>query len=347
MSIIVAILVFGAIVLFHEYGHFIVARKNGIIVDEFMIGFGPKIVGFKRGDTTYSIRILPLGGACMMRGEDEDDPDAPPEPGSFNSKSVWARMAVIFAGPFFNFIMAFVCAAIILSISGYTSGGILEVQEDSPAAEAGLESGDVITKVDSTRVVTFSDFSMYVALSSGKDLDVTYERGGEKYETTITPELTDDGVYRIGIVGGVVVKPGPLGVLGMSFHEVGANIRLVYRSLELMISGKVSKNDISGPVGMFQIIGESYSEAAQYGAVAVILTISNLILLLSANLGVMNLLPIPSLDGGRLVFLVIEAIRGKPVPREMEGRVHFIGFVCLMILMVLIMYNDFARIFGF
>ena len=344
LRIIVALLVFGIIVLFHEYGHYIVARKSGIIVDEFAIGMGPKIAGVKNGDTEFTIRALPIGGACMMRGEDTAEEC---EEGSFNSRPVWQRIAVVFAGPFFNFIMAFVCAVIIVGASGYMSGEILEVMENSPAQEAGFEAGDKILKVDRTSVHIFSDFRMYIALNQSKSCDVTVLRDGEKKVITVTPKLDDDGIYRIGIVGGVIERPGPGGTLISAFYEVKSNINVVIKSLEMLIAGKVSSRDISGPVGIFTVIGDSYSDAVQYGVKTVILTILDLILLLSANLGVMNLLPIPALDGGRLVFLAVEAVRGKPVSREKEGMVHFIGFVLLMIIMALVMFNDIARIAGY
>ena len=344
MRIIVALLVFGVIVLFHEYGHYIVARKSGIIVDEFAIGMGPKIAGIKKGDTEFTIRALPIGGACMMRGEDTAEEC---EEGSFNSRPVWQRIAVVFAGPFFNFIMAFVCAVILVGASGYMSGEILEVMDDSPALEAGFEAGDKILKVDRTPVHTFSDFRMYIALNQSKSCNVTVLRDGEKKVINVTPKLDDDGIYRIGIVGGVIERPGLAGTLVSAFYEVKSNINVVIKSLEMLIAGKVSSRDISGPVGIFTVIGDSYSDAVQYGVKTVILTILDLILLLSANLGVMNLLPIPALDGGRLVFLVVEAVRGKPVSREKEGMVHFIGFVLLMIIMALVMFNDIARIAGY
>lgn len=344
MRFIVALLVFGVIVLFHEYGHYIIARKSGIVVEEFAIGMGPKIAGVKEGDTEFTIRALPIGGACMMRGEDSAE-DC--EEGSFNSRPVWQRIAVVFAGPFFNFIMAFVCALILIAASGYMSGEILEVMDNSPAQEAGFEAGDKILKVDRTSVHTFSDFRMYIALNQSKSCNVTVLRDGEKKQITVTPKLDDDGIYRIGIVGGVIERPGPLGTVVSAFYELKSNINVVVKSLEMLIAGKVSSRDISGPVGIFTVIGDSYADAAQYGIKTVILTILDLILLLSANLGVMNLLPIPALDGGRLVFLVVEAIRGKPVSREKEGMVHFIGFVLLMIIMVLVLFNDIARIAGY
>lgn len=344
MKLIVALLVFGIIVMFHEFGHFIVAKKNGVVVEEFAIGMGPKLFGVRRGETEYTLRLLPLGGACMMLGEDTAEEVIE---GSFNSKSVWARMAVIFAGPLFNFIMAFFCAILIIGMIGYTSSEILEVAEGSPAMEAGLQPGDMITKIDRTAVHTFSDFQIQIALNKGKTSTLVYERNGQLFRTTVTPRLDPDGAYRIGITGGAQEKPGFIGTLAGSFYEVKSNINLVVKSLQMMFQGRVTKDDIAGPVGMFQVIGDSYESAAQYGLRSIILTIANMVLLLSANLGVMNLLPIPALDGGRLVFLIIEAIRGKALPREKEGFVHMIGFMLLMGFMVLILFNDVARIFGF
>ncbi len=343
MQLIVALIVFGIIVMFHELGHFLLAKKNGIVVNEFAIGMGPKLCGFKKGETEYTIRLLPLGGACMMLGEDTDEEVLE---GSFNSKSVWARISVVFAGPFFNFIMAFICAIIIVGMDGYVSPMIVSVSEGSPAMEAGLQAGDMIVKADRTSIHTFTDFRLYIALDQGKACDITYVREGEKFKTTVTPKLEEDGFYRIGIIGGNLERPGVVGTIVHGWYEVGSNINLVLKSLLMMVKGQVSTQDITGPVGMFSMIGDSYEEATQYGFKIVVLTICDIILLLSANLGVMNLLPIPALDGGRLVFLVVEAIRGKPVSRDREGFVHFIGFVLLMALMALVMFNDLARIFG-
>ncbi|MCR5527836.1 MAG: M50 family metallopeptidase, partial [Saccharofermentans sp.] len=295
----------------------------------------------QKGDTVYSLRLLPIGGACMMKGEDEAEDS---EEGSFNSKSVWARIAVVAAGPVFNFILAFVCALLIIGTAGYTSSEIVSIKEGSPAAEAGLEAGDLIVKAGKTSITTFSDFQVFLSLNGGNEFTLVYERDGVKDEVEIAPHLDDDGVYRIGITGGKTYKPGFIGTITASFHEVSANITTVVKSIEMMIAGRVSRDQVTGPVGIFSIIGESYSEAAQYGAFEVFITLADLILLLSSNLGVMNLLPIPALDGGRLVFLIIEAIRGKPISRDKEGLVNTIGFVALMVLMALIFLNDMTKL---
>ena len=344
MRIIVALIVFGIIVIFHEFGHFLLARLNGITVNEFSIGMGPKLFGIRRGETEYTIRALPIGGACMMQGEDTPEEDLP---GSFNSKSVWARISVVLAGPFFNFIMAFICGIILIGMSGYMSGEIVSVEPDSPAMTAGLQAGDIIVRADHTAVHSFTDFRLHIMLNQGNPCEITYKRNGETQAAVVTPRLDEDGVYRIGIVGGVIEKPGAAGTVVSAFYEVRTNINLVIKSLEMLIQGQVIRDEVSGPVGIFSTIGDSYDQASKYGLRSVFLTLVDLILLLSSNLGVMNLLPIPALDGGRLIFLFLEAIRGKPISREKEGMVHFAGFVLLMGLMVLIMINDFSKIFGF
>ena len=202
MSIIVAILIFGILVIFHEFGHFTAARKNGITVNEFAIGMGPKLFGIRRGETEYTLRLLPIGGACMMQGEDSGEDT----PGSFNSKSVWARIAVVFAGPFFNFIMAYICAAIIIGMSGYTSAQVTKIVDGYPATQSTLEPGDLIVKADKTSIHNFMDFRYHIMLNQGRQTEITYKRDGKKYKTTITPVKTDDGTYVIGIQGGVNIK---------------------------------------------------------------------------------------------------------------------------------------------
>ena len=172
MNIIIAILIFGIIIIVHELGHFLIAKKNGIQVDEFCIGLGPTLIGKQIGDTFYSIHLLPFGGACMM-GEDEDRP----EQNAFNNKSVWARMAVIFAGPFFNFILAFLLSIIVVGMSGADIPEIYSVQKNSPAAQSGLQAGDVMTHVDGSRIHNYREFSYYMYLDyKGGEIPITVDR---------------------------------------------------------------------------------------------------------------------------------------------------------------------------
>jgi len=341
LGIIIAILIFGLIVIFHELGHFLLAKKNGIRVNEFAIGMGPRLCGFKKGETEYVIRLLPFGGACMMAGEDEDVE----EEGTFNSKSVWARMSVILAGPAFNFILAFVCALFLLWHTGITTGQLYMVEENSPAAAAGLQAGDVVTAVDGEKVHMFKELRMHMLLNPADTYEITYERDGQAYTAQIQTFTDTDGSKRIGI-GAQAVKPDIGQLFQYSAYEVAYNIKLVVKSLGMLVTGQLGKDDVAGPVGMVTVIDDTYDEAKDYGVMSVVLTMINLVIVLSANLGVMNLLPVPALDGGRLLFLVIEAVRGKPVNREREGFVNFVGFALLMVLMVFIMFNDISKLFS-
>ena len=340
MGIIIAILIFGIIVIFHEFGHFILAKKNGIRVNEFAVGMGPKLFGIKKGETEYALRLLPLGGACVMAGEDEEATDD----GCFNSKSVWARMSVILAGPVFNFVLAFVFAIIILGFSGITPREVGGFAPNSPAQAAGLQEGDIIKEIGGERVHMFSEVKMHMVLDPQASYEVVYERDGQTYETVIETVQGEDGYPMIGVTA-YARKANFAEMFQYGYYEVKYNIELVIKSLGMLFSGQLTKDDVAGPVGMTQMIDENYNMAKNYGVSSVILTMMNLVVILSANLGVMNLLPIPALDGGRFLFLIIEAVRGKPVDRNKEGFVNFIGFALLMVLMVFILFNDIARLF--
>lgn len=343
MGIILAIIIFSLIIIIHEFGHFILAKKNGIVVEEFAIGMGPKILSFKRGETVYAWRAIPFGGSCMMLGEDEDNA----QEGSFNSKSVWARMSVVLAGPFFNFLLAFVFAMIIVVLVGYQDTSISSVEEGSPAEEAGLEAGDVITSIGGERVHLFKGISLYMYLNPGGPYEITYTRDGESYAVTITPFYDEDtGNYRIGIVSNPYQKGNIFRIVQYGFYEVGYNIKTVFKSLGMLFTGQLTKDDVAGPVGIVSMIDESYQSSKQYGALNVFYVMSQLIVMLSANLGVMNLLPIPALDGGRFLLLIVEAIRRKPMDREKEGMINLVGFSILMVLMVFILFNDISNLFS-
>lgn len=344
MKIIIAILIFSIIILFHELGHFLLAKKNGIRVNEFCLGLGPTLVGFTKGETKYSIKLLPFGGACMMEGEDGDSSDE----GAFNNKSVWARISVVAAGPVFNFIMAWAFALIIMICVGYDKPVITDVMDGYPAQEAGLKAGDEIISLNGHKVHFYREVSMYSFFYPGKEVKVVYERDGEKHEVTLQPKLDKEtGNYVMGIRGSLVRERGNVvETFTHSFYEVRYWIYSTVESLRLLVTGGVSVNDLSGPVGIVKNIGDTYDASqSSGGAYLVFLSMLNICIFLSANLGVMNLLPIPALDGGRLVFLIIEAIRGKRVNPEKEGMVHFIGLVALMALMVFVMFNDIRNIF--
>ncbi len=342
MNIIIAILIFGIIIIVHELGHFLIAKKNGIQVDEFCIGLGPTIIGKQVGETFYSVKLLPFGGACMM-GEDEDRP----EENAFNNKSVWARMAVIFGGPFFNFILAFIFSIIVIGMSGADIPKISKVEKDSPAYEAGIRKGDTMIKVAGKKMHNYREFSYYMYLDyDGGKIPITILQNGKEKNIDVTPEYDKErGQYLIGITWNGYQKVGPLKTIEYSFREVGLQVKITLKSVKMLVSQKLGVKDLSGPVGIVKTVGDQYTQAAAYGFKTVFLTMVNWIILISANLGVMNLLPLPALDGGRLLFLIIEAITGKAVPQNMEALVHTAGLILLMLLMVFVMYQDIVKIF--
>lgn len=477
LNIILAVLVLSIIIIIHEFGHFIVAKANGITVVEFSLGFGPKLLHFKKGETEYCLKLLPFGGACIMLGQDfldaeEDDEDNQDEnekekntdaydisnaahkgdaasagsymsmkakdealehgydmSRSFANKSVWARIAVIAAGPLFNFILAFICAVVIVGSIGYDPCRVDVLYEGSPAAAAGLLEGDTIVKLNNQKVTFYRDYSFYRYYHADKQMNITYVRDGQKYTTTLMPEYVKQEKYQIGVsleqngtisavsdktpaavagivsgdrisaVNGVKVenstqiseqinkcngqsiditvsrngsdvtlsmtpklveneyyytgfacygareKVSPIKTLRYALGEVGYSVNTVIRSLGMMFTGQVGVNDLSGPVGTVSIMSDIVEESRADGAFYVFLNLLNLAGLISSNLGVMNLLPIPALDGGRLVFLIIEVLRGKPVKKEHEGIVHFIGMILLLALMVYIMFKDIRGLF--
>ncbi len=350
-TIILFIIIFGLVVISHELGHFLIGRKNGIRVVEFSVGMGPTLFSFTKSGTKYSLKLLPLGGACMFDGEDgveQEGRSADASEGiAFTDAGVWARIATVFAGPFFNFILAFVVAVILTAFSGADLPVVGTLTEGSAAGAAGLQTGDVITKIGREPIHFYREVMLISSLNQGEDMEITYERGGERRVTTLSPRYSeDDKRYYMGITsGGEYLKCNPLQVFQYGFYEVEYWVKITYKSLRMLVMGQVSKDDVSGPVGIAQLVGESYDQAEKnYGTSYAILAMLEIVVLLSVNLGIMNLLPIPALDGGRLVFMLVEVVRGKPVPPEKEGMVHFAGLVVLMVLMVFIMYNDIMRL---
>lgn len=349
MTLIYFVLIFGTIVLAHEFGHYLLAKVNGIHVVEFAIGMGPKLVGFHRNGTDYVIRLLPIGGACMFEGEDGlNQQEGEPSPNSFNAAPVWARISSVVAGPLFNFILAFVLAIILVGFSGSDKPVILGVMEGYPAQMAGMEPGDMITRMNGEKIYLSREIYINTYLNGDKPMVVEYERDGELYTTELVPMYNEEtGRHLIGLQGyGEAVEAEGLNIFKYAYYEVRYSFVSTIKSLKMLVQGEASKDDVSGPVGIAQVIGEVAEEATPYGPLVLVLNLCNIALLLSVNLGVLNLLPLPALDGGRLVFMLIEAVRGKPIPPEKEGMVHFAGFVALMVLMVFVLYNDIVRLFA-
>lgn len=341
MSYILALIIFSAIVIFHELGHFLLAKWNGIEVIEFSLGMGPRLLSHVWGDTRYSLKLLPIGGSCQMVGEEE----ASDSEGAFGNKSVWARIAVVAAGPVFNFILAWVLALIIVGSVGYDNT-MVDIIPDSAAAEAGMEDGDQISSINGSRTWLYREVSLYSSLHQGQTATVVFERNGEKQTVVLTPKQSDTGAYLYGFSRTVQrEKGGALETVGYSCAEIRYWLKATVESLKMLIGGQVGLEEMSGPVGIVSTIGDTYKESRVDGWYYVTMNMIMIAILLSVNLGVMNLLPIPALDGGRLVFLILEAIRGKAIPQEKESMVHFTGFVLLMGLMAVILFSDLHKLF--
>lgn len=348
MNIILIILVFGIIVFFHELGHFLMAKANKISVTEFSIGMGPKLFSFTKKETKYSIRLLPIGGYCLMVGEDEESDDE----NAFGNKSILARALVVAAGPIFNFILAFIFSIILIHFTG-CDPATLKVAEEGAAAEAGISDGDTIIKIDGDRIYNYRELLLYMQLAKpGAPVTLTLERAdGETYTTTVTPKLNENGEYKLGVSGGYVKSEN----IGMDLKYGALECRYWFKatitSLKLIFTGGVSGDDVMGPVGVGGVMNDvietvkEESDSTGEAVINIILNMLNWCILLSVNLGIMNLLPIPALDGGRLLFLLVEAVRRKKIPADKEAFVNFLGFVLLIILMIVVFCNDIKNVF--
>jgi regulator of sigma E protease len=415
-TVIAFILIFGSLVFFHELGHFIFAKRAGIMVREFAIGMGPKIFGMTKGETIYTLRLLPIGGYVRMAGEDTDTVELQPgyrvalvtneenivekivlnqkaqyqnvifleveradlerelwiegydeeerlvrynvsrtativENGTeqliapldrqFNSKSVGARAMAIFAGPLFNFILAFFIFLIIGLIQGIPSNDpiIDQVMDDSPASKAGLQNGDKVLKINGQNISSWDDLSIQIQDHPGTPIAFEVERQGTLETLEITPnsvEQNDGTKYgQIGVTRDLERNPIKAVVYGA--QETYNGTVLIGSLVGKLVTGQFSIDALSGPVGIYK----ATETVVTFGLYNVLYWAA----MLSINLGIMNLLPLPALDGGRLLFFAFEALRGKPIDRQKEGMVHFVGIVLLMILMVVVTWNDIQRFF--
>ncbi len=336
LTLIAAVIIFAVMIFVHELGHFIAAKSLGVKVNEFALGMGPKLISKQKGETLYSLRLFPIGGFCAMEGEDEETEDER----AFNKKKPWKRFIILVSGAAMNILLGFVLLIGIGSVSeGYVEPVVREVVSDSGAMEAGLLSGDKILRANGRRVNIYEDLSWEVTNNTRENgvLNLVVEHDGEKKEIEITPKETDGRL-----------------TYGMSF-EIGKNSvfktvrnagyrtifygRVVIDSFIQLIRGKVPLSQVSGPIGIVNEIGNAV-ETAQESGVEGILNLLSLAVLLTINLGVFNLLPLPALDGGRILFVIIEMIRRKPISVDKEAIVHFIGIVLLLGLSVIIAFKD-------
>ena len=347
MAIILFLIILSVLVMAHEAGHFVVAKLNGIRVLEFCLGMGPKLFHFKKGETVYSIRLFPIGGACMFDGEDGNVVGGGPgDEHCFNNANVWARIATVVAGPIMNFIVAFIFSVVLVSFSATDLPIVVEVMESGAAAEAGMLPGDEIVSINGEKIHLYREILVASQMNRGETYEMVVRRGDELVELSFAPRFNEEeGRYMMGLVGGIYEHFTGLEALKYGFYEVRYATVSTYKSLLMMIQGQVKSSEMAGVVGIANMVGESYEAAKPAGWMSVTFTMMSLASILSVNLGIINLLPLPALDGGRLVFMLVELVRGKPVPVEKEGLVHTIGFICFMILMVLLVFNDIRNIF--
>lgn len=416
-TVISFIIIFGALVFFHEFGHFLFAKRSGILVREFAIGMGPKILGITKGETLYTLRLLPIGGYVRMAGEDMDtihlqaghrigvllnkegqakkiimnqkhvypeilfleveeadlekelwikgydeeeklirievardavieengrETILAPYDRQFDSKSVGKRFMTIFAGPLFNFILAFLIFTALGMMQGIPTFEpvITEVTEESPAAEAGMQNGDLVTEIEGNPIGTWDELVESVQNNAGNALEFEVERNGESLNFTITPEVSDQSPEQIGVIGVLYQSPVEKDFFGSFVYGAEQTVfwfKEIFRLLGMLVTGQFTIDALSGPVGIYK----TTEEVAKYG----FFTLMSWAGMLSINLGIMNLLPLPALDGGRLMFFILEAVRGKPVDRQKEGMVHFVGIMLLMLLMIVVTWNDIQKYF--
>lgn len=341
-TIAVAILFFGVIIIIHEFGHFITAKLFDVKINEFSIGMGPAVFKRQKGETQYSLRALPIGGYVSMEGEDEDSDDER----AFNNKKVWQKIIIVIAGATMNLILGLVIMAITLSTSSELIGTntIKEFYPDAVSEQYGLQAGDKFIKIDGHRVLSERDLSFLMARSKDGVFDFTVERNGEKVELEDVKFDTRevDGitliVYDFVIIG---EKANFKNVFINSFTQSASIVRTVWLSLFDIITGRYGMSELAGPVGTVDIIADVTQEAAKQHNFDNLLFIMALI---TINIGVANLLPLPALDGGRLIFLILEGIRRKKINPKYEGYVHAAGFALLILLMLFVTYNDIVRI---
>ena len=327
MTIIYALIIFCLLIFVHELGHFIVAKACGVKVNEFAIGMGPAIFSKQKGETKYSIRVFPIGGYCAMEGEDEDSE----EPRALNNQPAWQRACILAAGSVMNFITCVILLIIIAFWMGTATTTIDQVAEGSPAEKAGIVSGDTIVSIDGQEIGEWDDLIQSIGYSKEETAEITVERDGKEEVLTVAPEY--DKETKRNMIGITPTMEHSFGksIIG-GIKNTGSMTVMMYQVLKQLFTGEVSVKELSGPVGIVY----ATNEAAKSGIMYVIY----LAALLSLNLAIINMLPFPALDGGRLLFLVIRLFTGKRVSDETEGKIHFIGICLLFALMIYVTFND-------
>lgn len=329
---ILALLLFCIMIFPHELGHFIAAKRVGVKVNEFAFGMGPALWKKQGKETLYSIRLFPIGGYCAMEGEDEDSES----PRAFVNKKPWQKLVVLAAGSFMNVVCAVIVMIIVVGSLGFTTTIIDQVEPESPADQAQIMSGDVITKIDDVAIENWNDVSVAINDADGKTSTFVVERDGNLETLEITPELAEDGRYVVGIT--CEVSHSPIKAVVEGTKATWNMTKNMFVTILQLFTGNVGVDELSGPVGMVQMVNETTNYGYWYYGM--------LLSIICMNLAIINMLPLPALDGGRIIFVIITMITGKEVSQKVEGTIHFIGIMLLLGLMVYVSINDVTRIFG-
>ena len=335
MSIIIALLLLGVLVLGHEFGHFIIAKANGVKIEEFAIGMGPQLFKIKGKETAYSLRLLPIGGYVKMLGEyegSEEDVSEEEKDRAYTNKHPLQKISIVLAGPIMNFIMAFILFFGINMFRGYTTTTLREIVDNSPAQLAGIEVGDKIVNINGKKVLNWSDFIFKLQTSENREnINLTVLRNNQELNLNIKPRIENNSMI-IGIKPEFIENPSFIQGLKMGFTQTFIEIRQIFWSLGQLITGKASFKDLGGPISIFRASGK----AAQSGVASLL----NFTAFLSVNLGVFNLIPFPALDGGAFIVNLIELISKKRIKQEILAKINFVGFAALILLMIVITVKD-------
>ena len=336
MRILLAVVLFLLLIVFHEFGHFIVAKKSGIKVNEFAVGMGPLIYSKEKGETTYSFRAIPIGGYCAMEGEDDESSD----PRSFDNAPASKRFLTILAGPVANLIIAVLVFTIVGVIGGVVTTTVDDFIEDSPAQAAGIEKGDEILKINGQEISDFTDISkvvndFYKDKDFDKEITVLAKRNGKDLDFAFKPKVEGENTY-IGIIPSRRT-PGFFEAIGLGFKETGRNVKMIFTILGRLFTGKLAFGALSGPVGVLKELGNQ----AQNGLASLLYFLAYI----SVNLAVFNLLPIPALDGSKLLTSGIEIITGKKINKKLEEKITMVGFFILLGLILVVSIKDIVNLF--
>lgn len=328
--ILMALLAFSALIIGHEFGHFIMARANGVKVLEFSLGMGPKLFSVKGKETEYLIKALPIGGYVRMYGE-EDDVNVSDDR-AFSNKTSFQKLTIVAAGPIMNFIIAILFFSLVGGIKGHSTNIVDKVVENSPAMEVGIQVGDKITEVNGKMVTTWEDFLNEIFTGEGKPVNMQVERNGEKIKLDLVPKYNEaEDRYQVGVYT-KIVKPNFIDSIKYGLNQTGSTIRQTFGFFGQLFKGNVSSDDVGGPISIIKISGR----AAQQG----ILTLLNIMALFSVQLAIFNIIPFPALDGGWIFLLLFQIITGKEVNKEKVATINYYGFLALMGLMVFVLLKD-------